>query len=310
MLFCVELAMGYQLFLTSNGSFALFFGIHILCFIAVVLLTLFCGEPWFWAILTLSLPIAGLWIAVLNSSLKDLSCGKDLVVQQDFDVPLRFSSPVARVGWERELNTMSLHDRLKLSDENEKKQSLIQFRSDDLEVKVRVLRKALRDSSPEVVHYAAVTLNAMEQEIDNKLNQLKGQYAVKASVTLAGDLIETMNGYIESGLISDQVLQLYRRQLLDWIREYESREDLPYELRVVRAQVLMDLKDDEQALQEYQELVREHPGRHEAFVGLMELHFRRGEYSQLPELTRRLKDFSLPREIAGRVAFWTLHEGA
>ncbi|MEK6557384.1 MAG: hypothetical protein AABZ14_03685, partial [Candidatus Margulisiibacteriota bacterium] len=216
----------------------------------------------------------------------------------------------ARLGWEMELNTMSLHDQLKLSGESEKKQSLIQFKSDDLAVKVKVLKKALRDSSPEVVHYAAVTLNAIEQEIDNKLNQLKGQFGLKAAMSTVSELIATMNGYIQSGLIGNQILNLYRRQLLDWIVAHEGMESLSYDLRIIRAGAFLDLKDVEKALQQFRELIQEYPERHEAYVGLMELYFRRGEYPKLPELAAKLNHFSLPREVAGSVAFWSHHEGA
>ena len=104
-----------------------------------------------------------------------------------------------------EFEIMSYYDLLSSDNIDEKKTFLFSFQPKEIDLKIKILKKALLDKNIDVIHYAATELNKIETELQNKINELEKK----------GDreeLYKTYKTYINSGLLYDSVLEFYLKK--------------------------------------------------------------------------------------------------
>lgn len=104
-----------------------------------------------------------------------------------------------------EFEVMSYYDLLSSDNVDEKKTFLFSFQTEKIELKVKILKKALLDKNIDVIHYAATELNKIETELQNKIHTLEKENNKE-------ELYKTYKTYINSGLLYDSILEFYLRK--------------------------------------------------------------------------------------------------
>lgn len=192
------------------------------------------------------------------------------------------------VDVDKEVNTLSILDTLLYQSEQQKKQALIDVVSENMDVNTLVLKKALTDDDPEIVHYAASTLNYIEAEFENRIEKLKQQYAQTKDTKVLKKLIQLLGKYIESGLHEGQLLDLYLSQYLQILKEAQRR-GINGETRIRLGKVYMKMGELEKAEGIFKELIKTYPQRVDLYLKLMEIYYKTKQYSRVVKIARYLK---------------------
>ena len=98
-----------------------------------------------------------------------------------------------------EFEIMSYYDLLSSDNIDEKKKFLFSFQTKEIDLKIKILKKALLDKNIDVIHYAATELNKIETELQNKISELEKKDDKE-------ELYRTYKTYINSGLLYDSIL--------------------------------------------------------------------------------------------------------
>lgn len=69
---------------------------------------------------------------------------------------------------QKSLNTIAAYDSLNIKTTEEKKKFIFEFNPPNIDFKVEILEKALKDEDINVIHYAAVELNRIDVELQKK----------------------------------------------------------------------------------------------------------------------------------------------
>ena len=104
-----------------------------------------------------------------------------------------------------EFEIMSYYDLLSSDNIDEKKKFLFSFQTKEIDLKIKILKKALLDKNIDVIHYAATELNKIETELQNKISELEKKGDKE-------ELYRTYKTYINSGLLYDSILEFYLRK--------------------------------------------------------------------------------------------------
>ena len=104
-----------------------------------------------------------------------------------------------------EFEIMSYYDLLSSDNIDEKKKFLFSFQTKEIDLKIKILKKALLDKNIDVIHYAATELNKIETELQNKISELEKKDDKE-------ELYRTYKTYINSGLLYDSILEFYLRK--------------------------------------------------------------------------------------------------
>lgn len=114
-----------------------------------------------------------------------------------------------------EFEVMSYCDLLSSDNIGEKKTFLFSFQTKEIELKVKILKKALLDKNIDVIHYAATELNKVETELQNKINKFEKENNRE-------ELYKTYKTYINSGLLYDSVLEFYLRKAIELLENLDE----------------------------------------------------------------------------------------
>lgn len=114
-----------------------------------------------------------------------------------------------------EFEVMSYYDLLSSDNIVEKKTFLFSFQTKEIELKVKILKKALLDKNIDVIHYAATELNKVETELQNKINKFEKENNRE-------ELYKTYKTYINSGLLYDSVLEFYLRKAIELLENLDE----------------------------------------------------------------------------------------
>lgn len=116
---------------------------------------------------------------------------------------------------EEELDIACIEDIFNCGTERKKKQTLITIEIEDMKKKIKLLERALEDKDQEVIHYAAVYLNKIDREFQNKINSYK-----KSEDSLM--LLKTYMEYCSSGLLKGAILDAYIRKVDGFFQDKET----------------------------------------------------------------------------------------
>lgn len=139
-----------------------------------------------------------------------------------------------------EFEIMSYYDLLLSDNIDEKKKFLFSFQPKELELKVKILQKALLDENIDVIHYAATELNKIETELQNNINILEKKGNKK-------ELYETYKIYIKSGLLYDSVLEFYLKKTAELLGNL-NENDIDKEEELLFLYKLSDEKEEYESL--------------------------------------------------------------
>lgn len=188
------------------------------------------------------------------------------------------------------LNTIAAYDSLTVKTTEEKKKFIFEFNPPNLDFKVEILEKALKDEDINVIHYAAVELNRIDVELQNNIKEAEK----------TGDkfkLYQAYKRYIDSGILKKFMLTFYLEKSLNLLLELgkekkELREDLLsiYEKlgKKDKYREWLQILIDEEGKKELVELMLEFLYKENRYEEMLEYHKR---YSKLgivlPEVFKR-----------------------
>lgn len=104
---------------------------------------------------------------------------------------------------------------------------------DDVGEYVEVLKNARMNDDTEVVHYATTAMVELQKDYETKLQKQKEAFALEEDAGLLDEYIQTLEKYVESGLLEGNMLKNRRLELCGLLerkltqRKEEGHEELP-----------------------------------------------------------------------------------
>lgn len=246
-------------------------------------------------------------VVIIDFLLKQFKSDNEII--EDYEEYLQYAEQFLvpeEVNLFNEINQLSMADRLKYSSEEEKKESIINFAIENTEIKVEILKEALFDDDPEVTHYAASTLNSLEQDFEKMIDNLKERYKQENDTEALGRLIEVYDKYISSGLLADEIKLTYLQDYLTILQETKEKFGNAYEINLKIAEVNYQLQKYSEAIQLLKGLIENNPYNYEAYLLLMKINYYLDREQQVIELANQLKELEvkIPEDKLSLISFW------
>ncbi|MCF7944001.1 MAG: hypothetical protein K9L75_00520 [Spirochaetia bacterium] len=202
---------------------------------------------------------------------------------------------------------MSLSGILDYASVEEKKRTIINMVSENLNVHLGILKKGLHDADPEVVHYTASTLNYLETRYEKEIIQTKRLYNKEKTKQLAEKLVKLYENYMNSGLIDQDILPVYRRKLIADIEFMRKNISGVFYInsRLVNAYIEEGLLDQAETV--LNEMQSSFPQEGMLQVMWMKYYFYRRNLHRVTEIAEQIDelDYQLPYEYSRMVSFWS-----
>lgn len=211
-----------------------------------------------------------------------------------------------QIDVQKEINVTPAFDSLAVASNEKKKNVIIDLISDDIDVKVHILKRALKDNDPEVVHYASSTLNLIEDEYEKRINNLRDDYISKGSERILRELIEVHDKYIKSGLLSEELLKFQLREHLEIIEEYISKFTPDYDLLIRKVDILINLEEYDKACEILRNLYTKYPENIMNYIYTMKILFNQRKFKEVAKVAKKIKELNLivPEEYKSIIEFW------
>lgn len=117
-----------------------------------------------------------------------------------------------------EINVLGVYEILSAKKPKEKKEFIMKFDFPDDKFKIKFYKKSLEDDDIEVIHYAAVEINKIDEKFQKNIKDLEKNKEVNT-------LIDTLIEYCESGLLSGSVLKSYQKKAVILLENIEDKSD-------------------------------------------------------------------------------------
>ena len=136
---------------------------------------------------------------------------------EDYETYIRFKNQLdseKRFNYEASIKIISGLDLMNYLSPAAKKQMIIEKINKVSGSKIQILKTANLDQDTEVQHYAAVMLNEIENNFNNKIYALKEDYKKNASLKILDQLILAYKKYIDSSLLEKNALSIYNDEYI------------------------------------------------------------------------------------------------
>ena len=211
------------------------------------------------------------------------------------------------IDLKKELNTSSAYDHLYIGMDQQKKNVIVDLISDDIDLKVQILKSALDDSNPEVVHYASSTLNLIEKEYEKLIEKLKIKYQQEKDGDLLREIIDVYEKYIDSGLSEGDLLNFYVDEYLLIIDECLEEFGHDFNIYVKKVKALMILKAYDRVFLVLGIMHKEYPLKAENFLYTLEVMHHMKKYKEIKNVIGKMKqlEIKVPEEYRSVIEFWS-----
>jgi len=199
----------------------------------------------------------------------------------------------------------SLIDSLKKENNDKKKDLIINLISEDINLKVKILKTALKDDDTEVVHYSSSILNMIEEEYEETINYLKKEYIKSESKKDLKQLLNIYYNYINSGLINKKLLDFDLKQYIEITEEYEERFDEDIELVIKKIDILIKSNKNQKALEVINKLNMRNIK--EVYIYKLKALYNLKRYNQLIKESQDIKrmELELDEQLQSVLDFWS-----
>src|SRR6056297_533623 len=233
---------------------------------------------------------------------------EDKNILNDYEKYIRFSDEIEEledVDILKEINAMNFLDRLKTTSEDKKKEVLINFLIENSDIKVSILKEALNDSDQEVAHYASSTLNLMEQQYENIIDSLKGEYSYSRNYSVLLELEKIFYNYIKSGLLEGTILNYYYEEYMKILNKILQKDADKLDFLIKKLEVLIFLKEYEKAFMLAKFISKKYNDKR-VYIFLMKLNYSRGNISSVISIAKYLKNNfdSIDEKYKSIINFW------
>lgn len=291
-------------------SLSMFLSIHVFIILAIyfinsILIKNDKGLPLY---LGMFFPIIGLVVLSILDLLLFVNKSKNNIIE-DYEKYIKYMNQIItknKFDFEKEINMTSALDILKYSSNEKKKDIIVNLIEEDIDLKVKILKTALKDKDQEVVHYASSTLNLLEQEYEHEINYLIDSYDKKREKETLKKLIEVYDKYLNSGLLSKQLKNILLQQYLDVLIEYLDKFGEEYKLLLDIADVYMCLGKPQESIKILKRLYGNYTEECEHYIYYMKVFFIMGNYKEVSNIAKKIIDLDLniPNKYKPIVDYW------
>ena len=261
------------------------------------------------SLIIIMMPVGGLFVHVaVEICYKFLRIDENAVAEYEDYIKYKELITLHKdIDVQKEINILSLGDRLMHSSSEEKKSAIMSLNTNDIEVKTGVLRKALLDKDPEVVHYAASTLSFIHDRYENKLSDMENEYARRSTTSKLYELISEYKKYLSLGLVDELSRTAHEKKYVRFLKELESRSGGEFDTGIMIAREYTEYGNIEGALGILQKLRSKHADRHEVYIEYMHVCYKKRDFKSIMRTAKKVKemDIKIPDKEMKMVDFWT-----
>lgn len=209
-----------------------------------------------------------------------------------------------------QLNIMSGLDAMTYSSGERKKEVIVDFMTNEINLKVKILRKALHDNDPEIVHYASTVLTSLEEKHEKTIYKGREKYKQEKDIKTLAELIEVYDKYINSGLLDWSLRHIYLNEYLVLLLELKRSAGSSLEIVLKIVDTYMRLKRFDDAIFLVEDCYKEFPEKMKTYLYfwyLMQAYYSKGDYREVVKKAVMLKSLSIemPVEYQKIINYWT-----
>ncbi len=301
----IDLIFIYFSFFEPYYSAIDFFVLHLLLF--VIFYLLYINRKKIISFLPLFFPFIGFIFLFLLEYLSIKPASKDII--DDYEKYIRFKSQsggIEDVNIQQELNTMAFLDKLDSVPDYKKRDVMIEFLVKNIDIKVSLLKLALEDSNPEVVHYASSTLNMLEKQFEGLIDEYKGLYSYKKDKESLEKLENIYYEYINSDILEKEVQKTYRDEHVEILKKILFDYGDDYKTQIKLAENYIELDKISSARKLLDKLKKQYGDRFKIYKLLLKIHYLEGDISEIMDLAKYIKEskIKIPEKEKSIINFW------
>ncbi|MFL0492487.1 MULTISPECIES: tetratricopeptide repeat protein [unclassified Bacillus (in: firmicutes)] len=200
----------------------------------------------------------------------------------------------------QDMDLISFSSGLEIDKPELHKQLIVQLSSSTISNEGGLLKEAIHHKDPETVHYAATTINLLNERYEKQIGYLNKQFLQHPQNDIAKELVSNYLRYIESGLLSNQQKEKTINEFMSFI--IQSIELFPNEFlySFQLGNLLLYKKQYVESEGQFSHLIHLNPESYYGYVGLLELYYEQQLWDKLykliDNLTSTKKVHILPRK--------------
>ncbi|KAA0762413.1 M48 family metallopeptidase [Bacillus sp. SH5-2] len=200
----------------------------------------------------------------------------------------------------QDMDLISFSSGLEIDKPELHKQLIVQLSSSTISNEGGLLKEAIHHKDPETVHYAATTINLLNERYEKQIGYLNKQFLQHPQNDIAKELVSNYLRYIESGLLSNQQKEKTINEFMSFITQ--SIELFPDELlySFQLGNLLLYKKQYVESEGQFSHLIHLNSESYYGYVGLLELYYEQQLWDKLykliDNLTSTKKVHILPRK--------------
>lgn len=200
-----------------------------------------------------------------------------------------------------------LEEAMSVNDSATRRQLMLDILRKSPEQYTALLQKACTDEDIEVSHYASTAVMEIQREYDYNLQKAERLYHQDKSNTLyRNNYINNLKNYIESGLIDENVLFLYRHRLSEVLKVKIEAEPENMDAAICAAENYLALKNFTQAEALAKIVAKKWPNRETALFTLLTVYEQMNNGDGIKRVVTHIKNNNVYLSNHGKsvLAFW------
>lgn len=203
-----------------------------------------------------------------------------------------------RINYESEMKTMSFLDLFTYIDPEKKKEILIDSHYSLKVDNVKILKKGLESEDKEVQHYSATLLNSKENEFTSHISSLREEFIITHSDSSLDKLIASYKEYINSSLIGEDSIKIFKKEYVDLLLQKVERESYDEDALHSLFYAFLEINDFYNATLINHRIEKEFGKTTNSIVLKLHIQMKKGYISQVVDTLRTLKKDHLDSEPA------------
>jgi len=268
-LLVLESIVYYKVAHSYAYTFSHFLVMHFLIYVVFSLnLNFFKKESFPFHNIILFLPFYGMFIYMIYLIFPKKNINFEVVDEVfDYERYIGEREHLEKIDDEKELSIISKVDEITYNDpEQNKKLVMDVLNYEEIPLKVKLLRKALNvQDDQEVLHYAAVTLNEILKDFEERQNQLEKEYKKEKSEENLEKLVDFYEKYLESRILEEFMYNLYFKRYFSYL------------------ETLLELKAKNKNSEEYKKYFKHY------YTKIYQHYYETDDYDKIKELEKEIE---------------------
>ncbi len=213
-----------------------------------------------------------------------------------------------KINYIKEIGTFSFIDQMRLLNVKEKKDLIVEYSLDYKNNKINAVQRGLQDGDSEVRHYSAVTINMLESEYLNGLNELREEYNIYQDTNSLMKLYNGYKVYLSSGLISKEVYQIINKEYIEILLKVIDKNIISLEVLDDLVKAYLSSENIINAKKINDILLSKYPNKSEGYINKIKIAYEKRDYEELTRTVNEveLSDFENKEDIKDHLLFWSV----